>query len=89
MAAIGKFILDYVWGKLLKEGIPWVIEQAKNFFKKNKIEEEVDEEESEVAAVKKEINEWLEKNPDAKEIPKELENKLRDATKRRNDGLYK
>ena len=87
MNTILKFVLDYVWGKLMKEGLPYLIDMIKKGQKKQQINKEVTEEEDEVDKIKKEIDEWLEKHPDATEIPKYLENKLRHATKRRNDRL--
>lgn len=87
LTAIGNFFMNFLWGKLVKELIPAFFAWVARLIKKENIKKEVDAEESEVSKVKKEIKEWLDKNPNAKRIPKDLENKLRKATRKRNRGL--
>jgi len=86
MHVVGKFLLDFLWGKLLKEGVPWLLQWFKNQSKKIKITKEVNEEQSELDKLKKEVAIWAEKNP-GKPLPKELEDRYRAIAGSRTDGL--
>ena len=76
---IGNFILEWAFRKL------WAF--LKRLATKFKIGIEVDKEEDEVEKIRKEIFEYMEAHPEEKRVPKHLEDKLNDATKRRNSGL--
>jgi len=89
MQWLGKFLLDYLWGKLVKELLPWVIKKGKDFFKGKEIDKEVDKEEDEIKAIREEIRKYMADNPKAKRVPQSLELKLRAALRKRNSGLSK
>lgn len=86
MSIIGRFLLDYLWGKIIKEGIPALVDFIKKNFQKAQINKEVDEETDELERLRAEAREWTYKNP-GQQLPKELEDKLRDAARARRDGL--
>lgn len=78
LSSILKAIFDFLWGKLLKG--------ASLFYKKKKIESEVNQEEDEIKAILKEVEEYLKQN-ETVIVPPHLEKKLIDASRRRNNKL--
>lgn len=86
MNLIFKFVLDYLWGKLIKEGIPALVDFISKNVKKIKINKEVDEETQELEELQLEAKKWLEKNP-RQPLPPDLEKRLRNAARKRRDGL--
>lgn len=91
MGAIGKLLLDYLWGKLLKEGIPALIKWAKDTVHKQKINKEVEEETSEIKEIKKQIAESIAKQKengvDKPTVSPHLKAKLERAARKRVTGL--
>lgn len=86
--AIGKFFLNFLWGKVLKEGIPLFAEWLAKHLKKQKIKNEVKSELKDLKELQKEAREWLKENGN-EPLPKDLEDRLRDAARRRRDGLQR
>lgn len=85
MNSILKVIIATLWDAL----IPRVIRFLDTYIKKKKIEEAVDEEVEEMEQLRDEAKKFFEENPDAENIPEELESRFRDAAIRRSDGLLK
>lgn len=83
MSSLYKFILDYVWGKLVKEGIPWLLEKLKIGKRKRAINKEQDELKEELEDLQQRAQDWLRANP-GKPLPKSMEDRLRDAARRNN-----
>lgn len=83
MNAIVKIILDYLWGK----AVPLIIKFFKDMAKKAEINKEVDQEHKEVKDAKELAKEWAKKNP-GKPLPKDIENKLRDAGRKFTNGMH-
>ena len=73
-----KVLLDWGWSKLA----PFI----SKFVKSKKIDFEVDKEFSEFDKIRKEVEAWAKANP-GKPLPKELEEKLRNAARKRTEGL--
>lgn len=76
-----KWILGWLWDKL----IPIVVDWTKKTFRKQQIKKDVDKETKSLEELRKEAKEYLKEN--GGNLPKEMENRLRDAARRRRDGL--
>lgn len=73
-----KTFMDFFWDKF----ILWLV----SIFKEKQIESEVDNEENEIKQIRKEIKQHVLQTGDTK-IPPELEKRMRDAVRRRNDRM--
>lgn len=82
MGSVGKFLLDWLWGKI----VPIVVNFLKDLVKKKKIDSEVDKEFDEIENIKKKIKEYQEKH-ETKEIPPHLKDELMRASRKRVRGL--
>jgi hypothetical protein len=78
--------LNYVLRYLLGQFVPVIVQWIYNTARQMQIEAEVDKEHREFEIVKKQAQEWLKKNP-GKELPKDIENQLRDLARKRLRGL--
>lgn len=76
-----------MWGKIVKELIPQFIGWLKKQYRKKEIDKEVEDEHKEIVDAVNEANEYLKNNPDADKVPDEIEQKLRDAARKRRSGL--
>jgi hypothetical protein len=75
------WILNWLWGKL----IPIAVEFIRKLKRKNEIDKEEDAKKDVLEEARHQAQDWLRANP-GQPLPKDLEDKLRDAADR-NNGL--
>lgn len=84
MKKFWEFTLQALWDHVVPKVIKWLVTWAK----RKKMEAEVDQETLAIKEVRKKIDDFFKANPDAEEIPPNLELELRRATRPRADKLH-